>query len=138
MKVCICCGQRILSTIIYCFLLLIQHHIWRKQCKPFVSTTWNCVVVCCASVCETIQSMYPNMHRLVSNGQRVFVKSSMRIYLFKNKNPNPPLPPAHIVTHWGTLLSPVLYYPDKFDSVKSVVDELEKDDASLKRSFRIC
>ena len=61
----------------------------------------------------------------------MFVKSPITIDLFKNKNPNLPLPLSPIVIHWGTWLSTVLYYADNLIVFKSVVDEVDKDDASL-------
>ena len=65
-----------------------------------------------------------------------FAKSSTRTDLFKNKNPNLPLPPYPIITHWRTWLAAVLYYTDNSDSVKSVSDELDKDDFSSIKSLQ--
>ena len=76
-----------------------------------------------------------NVNRLVSDGKNVFGKSPMRIDLFRNKCPNFPLPPTLIATQRGTWLSAVLYYVHNSDSVKSVVDELDKDDIHQQRSF---
>ena len=90
-------------------------------------------VTCCACASysvRTIRSLYPNIDKLVSNGKKVFVKAPTRIDLFKNKNPNISLPPTPTVIRWGTWLSAVVYYADNFDTFKSVMDELDKDDAS--------
>ena len=76
--------------------------------------------------------MYPNVDRLVSNGNKVFVKSPTRINLFKNKNSNLSLLPVPTVAHRGSWFSAVMYYADKFDSVKSFADELDRhDDSSI-------
>ena len=50
----------------------------------------------------------------------MFVESTTRINLFKNKSPNFPA----VSTHWhslGTWLSAVLYCADNFDNVKSAI-----------------
>ena len=80
------------------------------------------------TVCETVRSLYPNVDRLISKGKKVIVKSPSKIVLFENKNSNLPLPPAPTVTRKRAWLSAVLNYADNFDSVKSVVYELDKDD----------
>ena len=79
-------------------------------------------------VCETIRSLYSNVERLVSNGRKVLNLLGELIFL-KTKILTFHLPPAPIVTRWRAWLSSVLYYANDFDSVKSVVDELDKDDA---------
>ena len=95
-----------------------------------------CVAHALHRVCETIQFLYPNMDRLLLNGKKMFVKSPMRIYHLKNKNPNLPLSPALIGTCCGTWLSAVLYYADNFGSVKSVVDKFDEDDTSTVEIFQ--
>lgn len=90
----------------------------------------TCVVHGLHRVCETIRSLYPKVDKLVSNGKKIFVKAPTRIDLFRNTNPNIPLPPTPIVTRWGTLLSAVVYYAEHFDDFKTVLDQLNEDDAS--------
>jgi hypothetical protein len=54
----------------------------------------TCVVHALHWVCETISVLYPNVGKLVANGEKIFVKSPARIELFKNKAPKTPLPPS--------------------------------------------
>lgn len=90
----------------------------------------TCIVHGLHRVCEQVRSLYPEVDTLISNGKKVFVKAPTRIDLFKAKNPDLALPPRPIVTRWGTWLQAVVYYADNFEKFKSVVDELNKDDAS--------
>ena len=90
----------------------------------------TCVVHALHRLCEFIRLLYPNVDKLVSNGKNFFLKSPSRIDLFREKNPDLPLPPAPVITRWGTWLSAVLYYGTNFESFASVVNELNKNDAS--------
>jgi hypothetical protein len=89
----------------------------------------TCVAHALHSVCETIRVLYPNVDKLVANGEKIFVKSPGRIKLFKNKAPDTPLPPTPVITRWGWLDAAV-YYVDSFEIVCSVVNEFDGDDAS--------
>lgn len=90
----------------------------------------TCIVHGLHRVCEQVRALYPEVDKLISNGKKVFVKAPTRIDLFKAKNPDLALPPRPIVTRWGTWLEAVVYYADNFENIKSVIDELNKDDAS--------
>lgn len=90
----------------------------------------TCVVHGLHRICEEIRALYPTVDKLISNGKKVFIKSPKRIEIFKNKNPNTPLPPTPVVTRWGTWLAAVQYYAENMDGFAAVVKELDKDDAS--------
>lgn len=43
--------------------------------------------------------------------------------------PGIPLPPQPIVTRWGTWIEAAIYYANYFDSIRSVIDSFDADDA---------
>jgi hypothetical protein len=88
-----------------------------------------CVVHDLHRVCETIHVLYPNVDNLVANRKKILVKSPARTELFKNKAPDTLLP-TPVITHWGTWLDAIVYYAENFKIFCSVVNELERDDAS--------
>lgn len=65
-----------------------------------------------------------------------FTQSPRRRQLFKNANPAIPLPPEPIITRWGTWLEACEYYADHFESVKSVIDLLDENDAESIRESK--
>jgi hypothetical protein len=74
--------------------------------------------------------LYPNVDKLVANGKEIFVKSPARLELLKNKAPDTPLPPAPVITRWGTWLDAIVCYAEKCEIFCSVVNEFDADDAT--------
>jgi hypothetical protein len=74
--------------------------------------------------------LYPNVDTLVANGKKIFVKSPARIQLFKNKAPYTRLPPAPVITRWGTWLDANVYYTENFEIFCSVINVFDGDDAT--------
>ena len=58
------------------------------------------------------------------------MKSPSRVKIFKTRAPNTPLPPTPVITRWGTWVDAVKYYATNFELVYSVVNELDREDAS--------
>lgn len=72
-------------------------------------------------VAETIRMQFPLVNMLVKSGKKVFLKSPLRVQVFRERLPDLPLPPEPIVTRWGTWLDAACYYADNFASFKDVV-----------------
>jgi len=47
---------------------------------------------------------------------------------------NLPLPPKPVLTRWATWLIAVTYYVDNFNSIKSVISELDEESDSIKKA----
>ena len=90
----------------------------------------TCVAHALHRVCETICVLYPNVDKLIANANKVFVKSPSRVKIFKTRASNTPLPPTTVITRWGTWVNAVKYYATNFKLVYSVVNELDREDAS--------
>lgn len=61
--------------------------------------------------------------------KKIFLKAPYRIQIFRNIAPDIPLPPAPILTGWGTWINEAIYYCEHFSLIKRVVMDLDKDDA---------
>lgn len=80
-------------------------------------------------IAETIRRCYPNVDKLIANVKKVFLKAPSRIRLFHEILPNTPLPPEPITTRWGTWLKAASYYYCHFENVKSLIQQLNPNDA---------
>jgi len=72
---------------------------------------------------------FPEVNDLISNCKKIFLKSPYRIQRFSSIWPGVPLPREPILTRWGTWLSAVNYYCKNYDGLKSVISELNSEDA---------
>ena len=81
-------------------------------------------------VAEECRQLFPDVDKLISNGKRIFPKAPSRVTMFKDTVPGTPLPPEHIITRWGTLISAAMYYAENLDPFATVVDALDEDDAA--------
>lgn len=90
----------------------------------------TCLAHALHRVAETIRNCFPLVDRLVASVKKIFVKSPSRIQLFKSIAPNTPLPPAPVLTRWGTWLDAALYYAQHLQTVKEVVNSLDPSDAA--------
>lgn len=90
----------------------------------------TCAVHGLHRVCETIRIIFDDVNQLISNCKKIFCKAPERIRLFKNDNPNIPLPPEPIITRWGTWLNAAIYYADHLPSITTTVNKLNREDAA--------
>ena len=94
----------------------------------------NCLHVTCLAhglhrIAETVRTLFNDVDALIANAKKVFRKAPRRISLFKEKNPDLPLPPKPCLTRWGTWLSAALYHADHFEAIVATVAELDATDA---------
>ena len=69
-------------------------------------------------VTQHIRSLFPAVHRFVSNVKKIFLKAPSRVQLFNEMALDIPLPPQYVLTRWGTWLSAVMYYVLNFEKKK--------------------
>ena len=113
-----------LKGVEYHNVLLFLTDIWKKAvealCIHYLKViNVKCIMHALQRSCETIQSLYSN-GQFGANEKKVFVKSTVRTDLYKNKNitGNLPLPLAYTVACWRTWIFAVKYYAVNSDSVK--------------------
>ena len=73
-------------------------------------------------IAETIYNSFQLVDRFVACTKKIFVKSPSIVKLFKLTAPNTPLPPALVLTRWGSWLDAALYYAQHIEIVKEVVN----------------
>lgn len=89
----------------------------------------TCLAHALHRVAEEIRNQFPKVNDLISSVKKVFLKSSTRVAAFKEKCPNLPLPPAPILTRWGTWLQAVQYYSENIQGIADVVNSFSEDDS---------
>lgn len=89
----------------------------------------TCLAHACHRVAEEVRSKFPMVDQLVGN-VKVFVKASSRVAAFKVMAPRVTLPPAPILTRWGTWIEACIYYSKNFKIVKEVVDSFDSSEAA--------
>lgn len=72
-------------------------------------------------VCEEIRKLFPNVNKLISSVKKIYVKAPTRIDIYKRLYPDLPLPPAPIITRWGTWVKAALFYAEHFDKIEEVI-----------------
>lgn len=90
----------------------------------------TCLAHALHRLAEEIRANYPDVDKLVSNIKKMFLKAPYRIQCFKSQAPNLALPPKPVITRWGTWLDACMYYSDNFQTVKSIVNSFDADDAA--------
>lgn len=80
----------------------------------------TCIVHALHNVCETIRNEFEILNDFVSKTKQFFLKNPTRIQLFKDMVPGVSLPPAPVITRWGTWLKAITYYSEHFDDVLRV------------------
>lgn len=105
-----------------------------KMAAGISSLLPNCLHITCLAhglhrIAETIRTQFRDVDALIANGKKVFRKAPRRISMFREKNPDLPLPPSPCLTRWGTWLSAALYYAEHFEAIKETVGELDQRDA---------
>jgi hypothetical protein len=90
----------------------------------------TCLAHALHRVAEEVRTIFPDVDKLISNGKKVFLKAPSRVASFKEQYPDLPLPPAPVLTRWGTWLDAAIYYSTNFDAFRSVVDAFDGEDAA--------
>lgn len=85
-------------------------------------------------VCEIIRAEYTTVDKMIANVKKIFLKAPSRTLKLREMFPNLPLPPKPVLTRWATWLTAVTYYVDNFNSIKSVISELDDESDSIKKS----
>jgi hypothetical protein len=85
-------------------------------------------------VAEAVRASYPDVDKLISNIKKVFIKAPKRVEIFREKAPDLNLPPAPIITRWGTWIDAASYYAHNFETIKKVIDSLDPEDPSIQIS----
>lgn len=70
-------------------------------------------------VAGQIRKENPTVDSLISNLKKVFLKAPKRIKIFKEICPHLSLPPAPVITRWGTWFHAAFYYAKHFHEIKS-------------------
>ncbi|XP_036342440.1 uncharacterized protein LOC118751735, partial [Rhagoletis pomonella] len=97
----------------------------------------TCVAHGVHRVCESLRSKYSDVDVLISNLKKVFLKSPFRVAVFKEMEPNLPLPPQPVITRWGTWLIAAVYYAENYDSIKRIIDQITDDAACVRFSKQL-
>ncbi|KAL4098928.1 hypothetical protein QTP88_023441 [Uroleucon formosanum] len=102
-----------------------------KSLKLFYSNMIHvtCIAHACNLIAEKVRELFPNINILINNGKKIFLKSPSRISIFKDEMENIPLPPAPVITRWGTWIAAALYYAKYFIKYQKVIEKLAEDDA---------
>nr|XP_022900891.1 uncharacterized protein LOC111413976 [Onthophagus taurus] len=80
-------------------------------------------------IAETIRLQYPMVNTLIKNGKQIFMKAPLRVQLFKETLPDIPLPPAPVLTRWGTWLDAAMYYADHFKEFQGIILEFQSTES---------
>ena len=89
-------------------------------------------------VAEEIRRNFPHVNDLINNVKKVFIKSPVRVQLYKERLGNIPLPPLPVVTRWGTWLEAAFFYEEHFEEIKSLITELtDSTSAALEECKRL-
>ncbi|KAF2905904.1 hypothetical protein ILUMI_00279, partial [Ignelater luminosus] len=78
----------------------------------------TCIAHALNLVCEVIRKQYEDANSLISYTKKVFIKAPTRTELYKQVNPDIPLPPEPVLTRWGTWLQAAFFYCKYFHQVK--------------------
>lgn len=90
----------------------------------------TCLIHGLHRVCEKIRSSYGKVDRMIANIKKVFIKAPSRVQIFKNLEPDLPLPPQPIITRWGTWLQAVLYYAKHYGNINKILETLDNEEAA--------
>lgn len=86
---------------------------------------------------EFVREEYENVDCLVSECKKIFLKAPSRITIYKERCPHLPLPPAPVITRWGTWIEAVIFYADNYVALESAVNELENTAKSVERCKKL-
>lgn len=94
----------------------------------------TCLAHGCHRIAEEIRAQFPYVDNMIANVKKIFVKAPARVHEFKKQCPEISLPPAPILTRWGSWLEACTYYSRNFDEVKKVVNSFVDDSVAIKQS----
>ena len=60
----------------------------------------------------------------------IFLKVLSSFCIWKEKNPNIPLPPQPVLTRWGAWITAALCYAQHLEAVKAVIHDLDEEEAA--------
>lgn len=84
-------------------------------------------------VAEAIRASFKTVDDFVGLTKAIFKKAPARVRVYKEMNPNLPLPPEAVLVRWGTWLEAVDFLGNHFDAVKSVILSFDENDAECIR-----
>ncbi len=95
-----------------------------RQLKIFYQnlTHVTCTAHLLHNACMRIKSSYPDVDNLIASVKAATRKNRSRREMFRAKNI--PIPPAPVVTRWGSWLSAAFYYGKNFPTVRSIFEPL--------------
>lgn len=89
----------------------------------------TCIVHGLHRIAEKIRGHYSKVDKVISNVKKFFLKAPSRVIIFKNIAPDLSLPPEPIITRWGTWVKAACYYCEHHETLKSIVNSLDKEEA---------
>ena len=69
-----------------------------------------------------------SINRLISSSKSMFFKAPLRVQKFRYLYPQIPLPPAPVITRWGTWLKAAQYHSTHLEKLTDVVTTFDADD----------
>lgn len=70
----------------------------------------TCLAHSCHRACEYVRNQFKDVDRFIALMKSAFLKCNSRVQVFREVAPGIPLPPAPVITRWGTWLDAVVYY----------------------------
>jgi hypothetical protein len=84
----------------------------------------TCLAHALHRICEFVRDEFPDIDKLISLCKKIFLKAPSRVSLYKELYPLLPLPPAPVITRWGTWIEASSFYFNNLDNIKNVVSFL--------------
>jgi len=88
-----------------------------------------CIVHGLHRIAEKIRGHYSKVDKVISNVKKICLKAPSRVIIFKNTAPDLSLPLEPIITRWGTWVKAACYYCEHHETLKSIVNSLDKEEA---------
>jgi hypothetical protein len=98
----------------------------------------TCLAHALHRVAEEVRGSYPEVDQLIANGNKIFIKSPLRVQKFKEEAPTLPLPPQPIVTSWGTWLDAASYYCANYNEIEKIFDVFDTKIHLQSNLYRSC
>jgi hypothetical protein len=92
----------------------------------------TCLAHALHCICEFVRDEFPpDIDKLISLCKKIFLKAPSRVSLYKELYPLLPLPPAPVITRWGTWIEASSFNFNNLDNIKNVVSSLPDDASSI-------
>lgn len=101
-----------------------------KECFPNMLHI-TCLAHALHRICEFVRDQFPDVDKLISLCKKIFLKAPSRVSVYKELNPLLPLPPAPVITRWGTWIEASNFYFNHLNNIKTVVSSLPDDASSI-------